>query len=77
MPFKVGDKVHFTKQKRSGRTITFTKMDATIDEVSEVDPDIVVCKYRNGRKVRVHTSRLRHEGEKSELTDALFERDKK
>lgn len=70
--FKVNDKVHWTRTKRSGRTATFTTMNATIIEDTTDKTDVVLCKYRNGQKVQVHTSRLRHDNERTELTDVVM-----
>lgn len=71
--FKVGDKVHWTSKRPSGRTITYTTMHGTIFSIEDPKPGVVIVKYRNGHKARVHTSRLRLEGERSELTDMVEE----
>ena len=75
--FEVGDDVTWTRRKRSGRTLTFTAMEAKVIELSEVNPEIVMCKYRNGKKVRIHTSRLRHASQRNELTDMVLDKEEK
>lgn len=69
--FKVGDHVHWTRRVSRGRTIDFKTMQGVI--INAEDPAIVTVKYSNGRKGRVHTSKLRKEGERTELTDIVEE----
>lgn len=69
--FEVNARVHWTGTKQCGRSITYTTMQGKVFKLTD-DPDIVVVKMRNGRKIRIHVSRLRFENERSELTDALM-----
>lgn len=69
--FKEGDKVHWTRKVYSGRTVTFTTMRATIIGFDPKRCMVAICRYGNGRKVHVHVERLRHDGEHTELTDAM------
>jgi hypothetical protein len=71
--FKVGDEVHWTRKTSRGRTIDFKAMQGKIITTEDLRPDVVTVKYRNGQTVRVHTSRLRLEGEHTELTDLVNE----
>ena len=70
--FKMGDKVQWTMRSFSGRTRTYITKNATVVGMHDKIPNVVLCKYRNGKPVAVHATRLRMQGERSELTDAFL-----
>jgi hypothetical protein len=71
MKFKQGDKVQWTHEYRQGRSITFTTRKGTIADGRHEKPGCYFVRFRN-KIIGVHKSRLRLEGEQSELTDMVI-----
>jgi hypothetical protein len=67
--FDVGDVVTWTHVKSSGSSFNFSTRSGKIDEIGAF---AAFVKMRNGRKEWVHLSRLRKQGQRSELTEMFM-----
>lgn len=67
--FRCGDEVTWTHCRSNGRSIQFTRREGRIVEVGKV---IALCKRHRATAEWVRIDRLRHAGDRSELTDLVM-----
>lgn len=68
--WKAGDRVQWTRRTLRGRSIEVKRMDGVV-EGPDVLENVLEVRMLNGRKARVHTSRLRSADQPSDLTLAF------